>query len=106
MSTRILKITTGKLLAWGVALHSQAINAHLKHLYFRMYVAERTRKVMQRVHDWLFEVEVNATVAWSAAARSAEVERTALPRIRAKYGTLRASPPFGATPTVIDKRTP
>ena len=111
MSTRILKITTGKLLAWGVALHSQAIRAHLKRSYNAMIAASKARvqahddlNLARRQFGEAIGVEWNAVFSYQAAHKAAEVELSAAPSVSGYSGAVRAATPFGAQPQVIDKR--
>lgn len=106
MST--LKKITGKLLALGVSLHSQAISRHVRSFAIKAEAAQqRTEQartdaeLAKRAFGNALDAEMDAHADHEAAKRAAEVELASLPSVR---GYSRAAPPFGSKPTVIDKR--
>lgn len=106
-----IKNITGKLLAFGVRLHSQAIRAQVKRALNAAQAAktqsERTssdlKLVQARLNDDI-SAEIEAFTAYDAAVKQAGVELAALPSVQGYTWTVRAAPPFGAVPQVIDKR--
>lgn len=111
MNARTLKLTTGKLLAMAVALHAKAIHFHLDRVHVKTLAATAARKrahddlkMAQRVFSAADGAEGDAHAEYHAAMQAAKADLAALPSVQG-YGAIRTSPPFGAQPQVIDKRS-
>lgn len=110
MTSFYAKRITGKLLAFGVNLHIKAIGRHVQKFQaladaatLRSEQAASDVTNAKRAYAAAVDAEFEAADQAAAVIKAAHAEIAKLPSVNG-YGVVRADPPFGAAPQVIDKR--
>lgn len=110
MSTAFLKRVTGRILHAVVGLHISSIGRHVRKYQdladaaaVRSKQAESDVRNAKKAYANAIDAEMGAVDEAVAVIKAAHAEIAELPSVNG-YGAVRASPPFGAKPVVIDKR--
>lgn len=110
MNTGTIKRITGRILHAAVRLHIKAIGRHVQRYQALADAAVRRSEQAasdvthaKRAYAAAVDSEFEAVDQAAAAVKAAHAEIAELPSVNG-YGVVRADPPFGAAPQVIDKR--